>query len=250
VDLTVRLDRVLKGRTEGPAVATVQVRQYTPAGAFIFAVPGAWSNQDIVPGAAFVTFSIADGGSWPDLLDDSQCRRVFPSELALPDVELASLADSPELPVARLLASTADRKGAYGALFASYLEARLPELFLGTMADFDRVIRELEDPELSSVARRILCEGMYAKMILLDPIPSRFIARLIEGTMRMLALPFTEGLGRNIIGTYLPNLLGIEGGAMPKNADTIFDGKPELRAQAITVFESAGAAEIVRWLRS
>lgn len=253
VDMTVRLDRALKGaatESEGVVVA-VEVKQFEPAGDFIFAVPGAWSGQNLSVGEGFLVFSIAfDGDDLTHLLADPQCIRVFPAADALPDVELALVAGSPEMSLPRLLALTANRKSSYGALFAGYVAARLPELFFREFADFDAVMRELEDPALSPVARDILFEDCYTKMIMLDPAPPQFVARLIAGTVRVLALPGTEGLGRNIAQTYLPNLLGLEGAAVRKNADAVFDGDSELRERAAAAFQAAGGAGVVEWIHS
>jgi hypothetical protein len=252
VEMAVRLDRVLKGMAAEPEGATVavEVRQFQPAGDFLFAVPGAWSNRSLAAGEAYLAFSIASGGTLGSLLADPQCRRVFPSREALPDVELALLAGSPEISIPMLLARTADRKGLYGALFAGYLAARLPELMFRQLADFDRAMREFEDPAFSGVARSILFEDIYTKMIMLDPAPPQFVARLIEGTVRVLALPGNEGLGRSIARTYLPNLLGLEGAAERKSANAVFEGKPELRARAAAAFQSAGESGVVAWIRS
>lgn len=253
VDMTVRLDRVLKGAAAEPEGSTVAVavKQFEPAGDFIFAVPGAWSGQNLSVGQGFLAFSIAsDGDDLARLLADPQCVRVFPAAEALPDVELTLMAGSPEMSLPRLLALTAERKSSYGALFAGYVAARLPELFFRELADFDAVMRQLEDPALSPVAREILLEDCYTKMIMLDPAPPRFVARLLAGTVRVLALPGTQALGRSIAQTYLPNLLGLEGAAVRKNADAVFQGDSQLRERAAAAFQAAGGAAVVEWLHS
>jgi hypothetical protein len=253
VAMTIRIERILKGEILGREGMTVvlEVKQFAPAGDFLFAVPGAWSNLVLAAGQQFLAFSIAESGmSLADILNDPQCRIAFPASDALPDVELTLLAGSPEMSLRMLLSRTSDRKSSYGALFAGYIAARLPELLFDQLAEFDGVMRQIEDPSLSRIARDILFEDLYVKMIMLDPAPPEFVARLIQGTLRVLAIHGTESLRRSLLTTYLPNLLGLEGGAVPKSANAVFEGKPELRAEAAAAFLAAGADGAVSWIQS
>ncbi len=251
VDMTIRLDRVLKGVVDQAAGATIplRVRQFSPAGGFIISVPSAWSTQTLEPGA-YVAFCIAEGEHLPDVLDDARCKHLFLADQALPDAELVLIAGIPEMPLATLLGRTADRKASYGRLFAGYVAARLPEILFSNWTDFNSIMRVLEDPNLSNIAREILIVEMYVKMIMLEPAPPRFVARLIEGTIRIIALPGMEGVARDVLETYLPSLLGIERAAGPLESNAVFADNPALRAEAATAFKALGGPGILKWLHA
>ncbi len=250
VDAVFQFDRLYKGEILEPtgSLVSITVSQFAPAGPFITGVPGPWSPVEIVPGARLVVFSISGIRELQAVLSGPQPQRVESAESAVPDVDLALLAGTPELSLPRLLAESADRKQSYGPLFAAYISARLPELF-ARIEDFDAFMRQIENPALSGVARRIVFPDLYSRMIMLGAKPP-WIARLMEGTFRIIALPDTGDLGRNLIGTYLPRLLGVKGGANLQRADEIFAGKPGLRDSAQRPLEAFGAVEVLQWLRS
>jgi hypothetical protein len=250
LDAVFQFDQLFKGEIleQAGSLVSIALSQFAPVGPFITGVPGPWSPVEMVPGARLVVFSISGIPELQAVLGGSQPRKVEAADSALPDVDLALQAGTPELSLPRLLADTADRKQSYGPLFAAYLSARLPELF-ARIEDFDAFMVRIEDPALSGVARRVVFPDLYSRMIMLGAKPP-WIARLMEGTFRILALPDAGDLGRNLIGTYLPRLLGVKGGADLQSADEIFAGKPSLRDSAQRPLEAFGAVEVLQWLRS
>lgn len=250
------LDEVWKGdipESMGKRIET-NLHQWQPAGPRFFKVPGVWSGQSLEPGARFVVFCGAGASSLAEWLLEPVCQQVETAEVALPDLELAALAGHPPLRLPELIARSFSRRASFDYLFAQYVSARLPELLYPRLDDFEPLTRLLEDPQLAQRARWILLTDLYSQFLLRDPAPITFVERLVASTFRILALPEGSTLRAPMIGTYIPNLVGLKGGAAPKPASQVFEGKTEDRRFATQVLATcsgvAGVERIAQWLQS
>jgi hypothetical protein len=249
------LERILKGAlAEKPGdKVKAQIRQFGIIGSRIFAVPGPWSGRELTPGSRFVTFSSSGLRATAEALEEPGCYKVANAEEALPDIELVLRIDAPGRPVADVLALSAGRMASYGALFSQYLVERLPEVLFKNFGAFDSVMRTVEDPKLAPVARYILVTNIYSLVLLMDPAPPDFITRLVGGTLRLLQMPHAAALHDPLLHTYLPNLLGLEGGAKPKPASEVLP-RLDQRAHAESVLQrytGPGTTQtLLQWLKS
>ncbi|MES2163575.1 MAG: hypothetical protein V4476_20650 [Pseudomonadota bacterium] len=228
----------------------VVVMQYQPATPLYGAIPGAWSSVDLHEGAALIVFCSGPDGAWRRLLEEPCCRRVLPFEVAFADVALASEDGMPPLPLPLLLKRTMLRHDQYGPLFALYVAARFLELHRYDDDERAAILHALENPALPDVARRILYEELHVSLLLADPAPAALIRMLIESTLRVLDLPGSDVLRDHVLHTYLPNLLGIVGGAVPKSAHELFADDGAGRERTAAFFDAAGAADLARWARA
>src|SRR3954469_8654293 len=241
VHLTVKLVEIHKGTTAwqpgmvGP-MQTVQSRPRIPRE---FALPGVWSNFELIPGARFAIFTVAG----------EQPFKVEPAETAVPDLRRAQRAGLPELSFGATIAASQNELADWGYLFAQYLEARLPETFYQQFGDFETCLRTVEDPRLSARARRMLMSATYTKLMLYDPAPPTFINRLLETTAVVLEAPYGAALRDAVLDTYVPNLLGITGGLERKRAADVLGAFPAARGRIEGFFARANAPSVLAWLR-
>lgn len=260
VDVVFSISRVLKGVTaESPGVpvrATVQ--QFEVIGDRYFRVPGVWSEKELVREARFVTFSSSAFGTEfsaaGSLLTEPECFVVDRGNSAVFDVALADWAGTPPEPLGSLMRATAPQRPDYGKFFARYVEARLPEILFHNVSDFDAVMDAVEDPALSPVARWLILSGVCSWCIMLDPAPPAYVARLVTAIARVVSQPVDASLQVNMLQTFLPNVLGIVGGAQPKPAREVFADQPERRVLTESLLaaypDRAAATALLEWARA
>ena len=259
VEVLFSIDGILKGTIiegQGARVRTT-VQQFEVVGGRYFRVPGVWSEKELSPEARFVAFTSSGSGNDPvashSALREPECFTVDAGDESVIDVALADRAGVPPEPLGRLLLATADQRPAYGRFFARYVEARLPEILFNSREDFDVVMSTVEDPALSPVARTLLISAVCSSCIMLDPAPPAFVARLVAGTARVVSQPVDSSLQTNLLKTYLPNVLGIVGGAQPKPAREVFADQPESRAITESLLaaypDRAAARPLLEWAR-
>lgn len=262
VDLLLSVIKVMKGElrnTEGERIEAgsnpiqVRIQQAENVGPRFTAVPGAWSEKEFTSGMNFLVFGTADNGLLNDVLRDPLCLRVEVAEMAQSDVELAVLAGMPALPIDQLLTRTRASWGDYGSLFALYLVDRMTEILFSSPKRFSMVLEVATAPELNLAPRWTLLSGAFSQILLRDPAPIEFVSELVSATLSVLDMPETADLHRNLLGTYLPNLLGLEGGCKHWFPDEVFPDSTELERvlfflEGHPLQESAGL--IIEWLRS
>ena len=217
--LTATIAEIFKGELRQPPVSTVNlhIRQYRPAGLRDFVVPGVWSRHELEPGAEFVLFSVSSSENAGEVFAEASLLTVEPARIALSDVRLALGAGTPELSLESVIARAYEELPAWGFLFANYLDARMSEAFFDRFPDFAALLRAVEDPTLSGTATRILLSAVYTKLMLYDPAPRLFLKALLDSTRRLLQGPRGELFRRDVLDTFLPNLLGIAGGLRTQN---------------------------------
>jgi hypothetical protein len=220
-------------------------------GGRIFAVPGVWSDKPLHAGDQYVVFCESASSRATVVLLESSTLRVAAADEVLADVELALTSESFSLPNA--LRRLQNRRSSVGPLFGEYISARLDEVMFQHADDFDRVMSFLEAPGLPERFRGLVVGNVYSKLLAADPVPLGFASRLAVASFRIVALPDAANLRENLLQTYLPNLVGLEGGARSKSADEVFAAYPRDRDDAEQTLEKyqgdAAASSLLAWLR-
>jgi hypothetical protein len=83
--------------------------------------------------------------------------------------------------------------------------------------------------------------------MLYDPAPRLFLKALLDSTRRLLQGPRGELFRRDVLDTFLPNLLGIAGGLKPKSASDVLGNERPQFEQFLRQFD-AGA--MLPWVAS
>ncbi|WP_437719057.1 hypothetical protein WMF45_23170 [Sorangium sp. So ce448] len=254
VALALTLLAVSKGEVaEAPGdKISIRVTQAENLGSRFTAVPGVWSRIDLSPGSEFVAFTGPDGASAAEALADPVCFRLAPADPAAGDVADVDMAGCPELRLAGLLDRLCGSEARFGPFFARYLADRLPDAFPDRRADLDAVLRVLEAPALGTSSRFVLCDGAVGNFILWSPLSRELMPPFVLSLFRLLLLPEAADLHENLTSTWIPNLVGIEGGMERLVADDVFAGDP-LRAQAAGALAQAnlpGAGPLLAWVQS
>jgi hypothetical protein len=252
----VRIGRVLKGEIETAeeAALSISLKTWRKAGPRFVAVPGVWSKCQIAPGAAFVVFSRACGGGLAALLVEPCAFAACPADAALSEVELILELATPETRLPDLVTALTARPEILTTLSARYVAARLRELLFGDLAGFNRVLSEAENPKAPAIFRRIVISEAYDDLMMLDPAGPAFIARLIWGSVRMFGSGTAPDFASRVLETYIPNLLGLEGGLARKNASGVFAEVKEQRQEMAAILRGntqlPGRERLLAWVES
>jgi hypothetical protein len=256
VSAQLRVERVLKGQLELPASGVVEstFEMCENHGPRFVAVPRIWSGYEIRPGAHFVVFSLAGPTNPVDVLGEPSAFRVEPAENAIGEIEALLGVATPEKSLPLVVEELAHRRRSFTHLFARYVAWRLRELLYSDPSGFSVVLDEAENLETSHIFSRIVTIEAYDDLMMLDPAPPVFIARLMLGSLRLLASGRAADFGSRILATYIPNLLGIEGGLERKTATAVFESAPEQRQELARILRGLadlpGRDTLLTWLSS
>jgi hypothetical protein len=249
------LERALKGDVGEPSGSHVSltVNQFESVGRVV-AVPGHWSGKGLNRDAEFVVFSRAATSHVAEALAESSVLRVIPAAEVLPDLDLALAAEAQQQPVGALINRARERVASLGPLFADYLNARLPEVLFADPASFDGIMGLVEDPRCPTSFKQVLLRNVFAKLVATGSAPQHFTSRLAITGFRLIGSDAPAPIPGQLIGTYLPNLLGFVGQARQQSANDVFREFPNDRASAERALSrhanTPGADRLLAWLRS
>lgn len=255
VDLTIRLEEILKGDVREPPGGQVRitVEQFGRPGTRYYAVPGVWSDQPIEPGAKLVAFCHGASNSAAELLCEPSCQQLLPPEKSLADVRLALQAEAKDLTVPDALKLAEPSAASLDYIFAEYVAAKLADSLLGDVGIFEALMKFIENPSLSGPTRSALLTFVYSKVTAQDPAPKPYGQKLAVMMFHLIALPQASALHNNIISVFLPNLLGLRGGATRKKAEALFQEIPVERQKAERILREyrgeASTNALMKWLR-
>jgi hypothetical protein len=251
VSLTLRLEERLKGTTREDVGSSLslQVTQWASTSPWATRLPGVWSGQSVEPGTLLVAFCRSEGDRTAELLVEPACELLMPAEDALADARLAMRAETGRLDVETLLAEAREVAASLGHLFVEYLWEVHGDAFLWNPKAFESLMQLLEHPDLALIARATL----------LSQVSSRFLAgtanhanrvRLALAMFRLLEVDKAALLRDNILGTFLPNLLGLSSGAAQVKADEVFLDLPDERQRMETLVRELqpSAEALIQWL--
>jgi hypothetical protein len=254
VELSLEVERALRGVLERPPPLTVQITitQSDYSGLLMMQpLPGAWSSANLVPGAEFVVFSSSYRSGADEVLAEQACLRVEHAETVLPGLRIVADAESGQLDLRQALALAARHTSELDPTFAEFLWARYGPGAIGSRPDFDVLVDFAERPELAIATRQALLKGAYDFVGLHGDAMPRRAQRLALAMFRTLLMPEAADLRENLVGTYLPNLLGITSEMPPQPANAVFEGHEATRKAAESLlrqqaFDDSGP--LVAWL--
>lgn len=256
LNVMVTLTEILKGvvREHVGDHVLVQATQYRVNTIWTVPTPGVWSEQPLDPGTQLVAFCRTDGDQAMEILRDPACEKLIVTGSALPDVRLASQAESKSLSLSALFERAKPAARSLNYIFAEYLSAAYVKESLNDPEQFETLVQFLEDPDLSQIARSSLLASINS-VLLTGTIPPARIHRFVITLFRLLELPVASNLHDNIIGTYLPNLLGLHAEAVPTRAAAdVFKDQTEERAKVERILQSYRGAsstiQLLKWLAS
>lgn len=251
--LELRLQAVLKGGVdEEPGQGfSLRVQRTENASPRYSALPGVYSQFDLAAGMELIGFSRMLGGSAAVAMAEPACFSLAPAQQAAEDVACADSAPDLQTTLAELLSHLQGRRAGFGVYFASYLIDRVPEGFFGAGGDLDAVLDVLRAPELAPDTRYVLCDGLVERIVQYSPIDTSALQQCVNGLLRLLLLPEAAELHANLVQTWLPNLVGLEGSLQPHAAAELVPeaGLRTRAAAAVSQLDAAGAASALgAWL--
>jgi hypothetical protein len=234
VRLAIRLEQILKGKVaqkEGSQLR-LDVQQLGRTGTRYYALSGAWTDQPIQAATRLVTFSSSQSEEASNLLVEPSCKQIIPAESSLVDARIALDTERNNLSLSDSLKLAEPSAGSLSNLFPEYLAAKYQGSLLGNISEFSSVMRFIENPKLSPLARTTLLD--YAATEFGDarspspPIVLKFVVTLFN----LIAMPEAAPLHDNIVGVYLPDVLRLNQVDGKFSASQVFYGAASERARA------------------
>ena len=240
VRLAVRLEQILKGKValkEGSQLR-IEVRQFGRSGTRYYALPGAWSDQPVQPATRLVAFSSSQSADAAHLLVEPACKEIMPAESSLVDARIALDTERKSLSLSDSLKLAEPSAGSLSHVFPEYLAAKYQGSLLGNISEFSSLMRFIENPKLSSVARTTLLEFAVSEIgDVRSPSPP-IVLRLVVTLFNLIALPEAAGLHDNIVAVYLPDVLRWQQVDGKLSASQVFQGAPSERARAEAIINA------------
>ena len=245
--MSVQIVETLRGKIDpvpdGPVTLTIEQADY--AGQLMMQpLPGSWSRVPAEPGTELVAFAESASQRAERLLEEPACKLVQPAAQVLPGVRIATQALADDLPLARTLDLAAPAAARLDPIFAEFLWERYADDVMASQRAFD---------ELAIRTRQGLVDAGYRLVSLRGDETPRRGQRLALTMCRILLMPEAADLHENLIGTYLPNLLGISSGLPPQPASKVFEDH-ESERKAVEAFlrrhgTDADATPILEWIQ-
>jgi len=255
VDLSLHVSETLRGKLDpgptGPVHISISQSGYDGE-LMMQPLPGAWAGVELAPGAALVVFAKSNEMRVERILAEPACTAVVPAERVLPGLRIAAQAEAGNLPLGRTLDLAAPITARLDSTFAEFLWGKYGDGAIASQSDFDLLADFAERKGLDARTRQALLNGAYDLVKLHgDATPER-AQRLALAMCRVLLMPEAADLHENIIGTYLPNLLGITSGLPPQSVSAVFKGHEDER-NALKAFlrrhgTDADATPLLTWL--
>ena len=254
LDGTLTLMEVFKGTVQQSVgdQFVVKTEQFRISTLWLMPIPGVWSEQPLDPGTQLVAFCRTDGTDAAEIIKDPFCEKLIVAGSALLDVRLAFQAETQHLTLPALYERFQPNAASLTYLFTEYLWAAYGTDAMHNAEQFEALLRFLEEPNLGPVARLTLLTPIYS-MFLTGTIDAALLNRFVITLFHLLRLPNAGSLHDNIVGTYLPNVLGLHAGIAVKAAADVLKDYPEERATLDETLRnySGGSptAPLVGWLK-
>lgn len=240
--------------TAGSEVA-VEATQVERVGSRVAALPGVWSGRPLDRGTAYLAFSRSGSAKAAEVLRETNLVRVVAEKDSLDEARWALACDEQRRPLAETLASLVARPRPPGVLATEYVAARVEEVLVGDPAGYSRFLDIVEGPDLSAQSQVFLVGAVTARVLAHDTPASPaapLVDRLAVACFRILGRLEPGPVSSPIVGTYLPNLLGLDGGATRRIAGEIFRRFPDDRSKARASLQrhakEDGAAKLIVWI--
>jgi hypothetical protein len=254
LDTAIRLVEVAKGSVkESPgSLITTKLKQFDTGVSRIAAMPGAWSQQTIEPGAEFLVVAVANSDSTAEIVQDPACQLAILAAEALTDLRLASAVEDRGLEISAAASLAKEAASKINFLFADYFWARYSAAALADHKQFTPIAELLEQPGLNQAARGTLISRITTGLTTPEPAPEKQLARFAISLFRLLALAEARSFHDNIVGTYLPAVVDL-GGPNNRPASAFLQDFPQEKNQAIQILSAYRGAEsvspLLEWLR-
>lgn len=255
VGLSIQVSETLRGKLDpapsGPVHISITQSDY--AGLLMMQpLPGVWPHGDLAPGTRLAVFAQSNDLRVESVLAEPACTLVVPAEPVLPGLRVAAQAEAGDLPLGRTLALAGAETARLDPIFAEFLWGKYGGGAMASQSDFDLLAGFAERKDFDTRTRQALLKAGYDLVGLQgDDKPER-AQRLALAMCRVLLMPAAADLHENLIGTYLPNLLGITSELPPQAASAVFKGheaeRNDLKAFLHRHGTDADPAPLLTWL--
>lgn len=217
---------------------------------------GLWVNEQPTKGQSWAAFCGPETkSSLPEelLKDKGWGCTVYKLAEVETDLRLAQeiAADKPALDQALKIARQDFPK--LGYLYYSFLIETYQDAVLKDFRAFESVLELMEDPALSRTNLYTMMSQLETMLTMRDgdPALNRHANRMIVSYFRLLARSDASD-SENLLGTTLPNSVGLEGGMTKRSAAEVFKDYPQDRAAAKKLLEASPhkkrAKVLLQWL--
>ena len=244
--LGIRVGEVLKGTLDEPAGAVVQLAatERGTASRRVSDYYGIWAHVSTAPGTELVAFCDGATTDVATQLTDEHCSQLLPADAVLSDLRAALGLQRRHLPAGELLAEAGRLRGECGPPFVRFVWVNVRNAVVSSADRFNELMRIAEDPATRTDAQDAYLLAGYEDATVTMEWPRAQRARLVRAMFRTALDPGGSALRDQLMGTYIPNLVGAQVPDRLSPAE-VFGDQAELEQQV----RSAGlGGDVGRWL--
>lgn len=254
VTLRLLLAEILKGdlnTIEGNDVI-LDVIQYDYRSPFNMPPVGVWSALDPTSTDRIAAFCRGAGDDLLSLLKEPSCLEVAAADRPLDALRLALAAEAEGWSLRTLLEKATGITDRLDGMFVTYLKERLADADFFEEKPFETAMELLESPGLKPSVRATLLNTLRNRVSRSQQAEKEHIHRLAIAMFRLLGMKEAAMLHDNLRQVFLPNLLGIKGGAPKASAGDVFEAYPEdrdaVKNRLARKRQLAGSVLLRQWL--
>lgn len=227
--LTLRIETIYKGssaqQADDPFVVQIEQRANPDGG--VKGYYGLWSNAPTATGTRLIAFAEGAGSTMSETLSDDHCQRLARSGGIEDGVRLAMSLETGNASGPEILTQAGAAKGQTGAVFARFVWVRTHDWVAASLDAFNQLMMIAEDPETRLESRESYLIAAYEDATLTEGFFAEHEVRLARAMFRTALDPTVGELRTHLLGTYLPNLVGVET-AERLTRHAVFAGEPLL----------------------
>lgn len=179
----------------------------------------------------------------------NECK-IFPAKQYLADLKLVREMELADLDDAPMIAKVRAVCGTVQVIATQYLFEKTFRKVGFELPLYEAWLATVTDPSCSPTARSLMFDGAYSIGSTARP---SHVRALVRAMFVLLAMPEAKPLHDNLVGTWMPNLLGIEGGMTKQTAAAMFANDAKGRAGAAKALAdykgTSDATKLRAWIR-
>jgi len=257
VTMTVIIEEILKGKVQQKVGESfeLKVQQRGTGGFRVMDYYGLWSHSPLSAGVRFVAFCTDSSEDARILLStDANCEQLMEPKIALADTKSALELENQNPSSADLIARAQTLSRQRGGIFARYVWAKIKPEAMNSLDIFEKVVKIIEDPETTELARESYLTSIEDALGITDPPLKQWEFRFIRSMFNLLTLSEAKPLHTNIEEVYLPNILGLDEDVLRYSANEIFKDRVDERMSILSSLKYRRKSEftprLIQWLEA
>ena len=248
--LELEVEQVLKGKL--PPKDDRAIFDATSSDGGQAPAPALWLEAHPTAGARFIAFASAGADSAASALGPA-LERLVPAAHGLADVKVALQAEQQDGPLGATLRLARPQAASLELLFVEYLDARYGPTLATSEDRLGALLSFVEEAPLPPATRMGLIALAVARLGEVNPAPRALVLRMTRCLLRLLDQPQAAALHTNIIDTFLPTTVGLNGHTARWRASELLGEEPLQAKRAVRTLQAykgeASTEALIAWLK-